>query len=90
LEPYHLNSIPGRHSPTPSPVDLEEMEYHVEKIRTSELRKGRVCYLVSWKGYGPDDDIWELYDNLRDGAATTVVKFHQDNPRKPQNPAIFI
>jgi len=42
LESYHLNNIPGRHSPTPPPVDLEETECHVEKIRTSELRKGRV------------------------------------------------
>jgi len=56
LEPYHLNNILGRHSLTPPPVDLEEMEYHVEKIRTSELRKGRVWYLVSRKGYRPDDD----------------------------------
>jgi len=30
LEPYHLNNIPGRRSPTPPPVDLEETEYHVE------------------------------------------------------------
>jgi len=29
LEPYHLNNIPGRRSPTPPPVDLEETEYHV-------------------------------------------------------------
>jgi len=56
LGPYHLNHIPGSHSPTPTPVDLEGTEYHVEKIRTSELRKGRVWYLVSWKGYGSDDN----------------------------------
>jgi len=40
LEPYHLNNIPGRHSPTPFPIDLEVTEYHVEKIRTRKLRKG--------------------------------------------------
>jgi len=56
LEHYHLNNIPCRHSPTPPPVDLEETEYHVEKIRTSELRKSWVWYLVSWKDYGPDND----------------------------------
>jgi len=42
LEPYHLNNILGTHSPTLPPVDLEETEYHVEKIRTSELRKNQV------------------------------------------------
>jgi len=42
LKPYHLNNIPGRRSSILPPVDLEEIEYHVEKIRTSELRKSRV------------------------------------------------
>jgi len=56
LEPYHLNNIPGRCLPTPPPVDLEETEYYVQKIRTSELRKSWVWYLVSWKGHGPDND----------------------------------
>jgi len=90
LEPYHLNNILGRHSPSPPPVDLQKMEYHVEKISTSELRKGRVWYLVSWKGYGPDDDTWEPDENLQDSAAVTVLKFHQDNPRKLRDPASFI
>jgi len=90
LEPYQLNNILGSHSPTPPPVDLEETEYHVGKIRTSELRKGRVWYLVSCKDYGLDDDTWEPYENLRDGAAATVLKFYQHNPRKPRNPAVFI
>jgi len=90
LEPYHLNNIPGRHSPILPTVDLEETEYHVEKIRTSKLRKGQVWYLVSWKGYRPDDDTWEPYENLRDGAAAIVLKFHQDNPRKLWDPVVFI
>jgi len=47
LEPHHLNHMLGRRSPTPLPVDLEETEYDVEKIRTSEWRKGQVWYLVS-------------------------------------------
>lgn len=90
LEPYHLNNIPVRRSPTPPPIDLEEMKYHVEKIRTSELRKGRVFCLVSWKGYGLDDDTWEPYENLRDSAAATVLIFYQDNPKKLWDPAVFI
>jgi len=48
----------------------------VEKIWTSELRKGWLWYLVSWKDYGPDDNTWEPYENLRDGAAETVLQFH--------------
>jgi len=90
LEPHHQNKILGRRSPTSPTVDLAETEYHVEKIRTSELRKGRVWYLVSRKGYGLDNDTWEPYENLRDGAAATVLKLNQDNPRKPRDPAVFI
>jgi len=90
LEPYYLNNMPDRHSPTPPPVKLQEIEYHVEKIMTSELSKTWVWYLVSWKGYGPHDDTWEPYENLQDGAGATVLKFHQDNSREPQDSAVCI
>jgi len=40
LEPYRQNTIPGRRSPTPPPVDLEQQEFVIEKIKTTE-RKGR-------------------------------------------------
>jgi len=69
---------------------LKETEYHVEKIRTSEWKTGWVWYLVSWKDYGPDDNTGEPCENLRDGAAAPVVKFHQNNPRKLGDPAVFI
>lgn len=47
LEPYHDNKIEGRREPTPPPIDLEEQEYLVEKIKSSELKRGTVFYLVS-------------------------------------------
>jgi len=40
-------------------VDLEQQEYVIEKIKTTEIKGGQVKYLVSWKGYGPDEDTWE-------------------------------
>jgi len=76
LEPYHLNNMPGRCLPTPSPVDLEETEYLAEKIWTSKFRKSQVWYLVSWKVYGPEDDTLEPNENLGGDAATIVLKFH--------------
>jgi len=90
LEPYHSNTIPGRCSPTPPPVELEEQEWFVERIVTSRITKGEVKYLVSWKGYGPDDDTWEPYENLKDRAEDTVRKYHLDNPQKPRDPEVLV
>jgi len=39
LGPYHANTITGRRSPTPPPMDLEEQEWYVERIVTSQIRK---------------------------------------------------
>ena len=88
LEPYRENTIPGRKEPTPPPIDLEEQEYLVEKVKSSELKKGKVFYLVSWKGYGPDDDTWEPFENLEDGALDSVKEFHLKYPRKPRDPRV--
>jgi len=41
-EPYRLNTIPGRRSPTSPPVDLEQQEYVIEKIKTTEIKGGQV------------------------------------------------
>ena len=47
LEPYYQNNIPGRRSPTPTPVDLEQQDYVIEKIKTMEIKGGQVKSLVS-------------------------------------------
>jgi len=86
LEPYRQNTIPGRHSPTPPPVDLEQQEYVIEKIKTTDIKGGHVKYLVSWKGYGLDEDTWEPYENLKDGGEDVLRQLHLDNPRKPRDP----
>ena len=38
LEPYRQNTIPGRRSPTLPPVDLDQQEYVIEKIKTMEIK----------------------------------------------------
>jgi len=82
MEPYRQNNIPGRCSPTPPPLDLEQQEYVIEKIKTTEIKGCQVKYLASWKGYEPDEDTWEHYENLKDGGEYVVRQFHLDNPRK--------
>jgi len=71
-------------------VDLEQQEYVIEKIKTTEIKDGRVKYLVSWKGYGPDEDTWEPYENLKDGGVRVARQFHLDNACKPLEPKVLV
>ena len=62
----------------------------IEKIKTMEIKGGQVKYLVSSKGYRPDEDTWEPYENLKDGGDHVVLQFHLDNPRKPWDPEVLV
>ncbi|PRP84164.1 retrotransposable element protein, partial [Planoprotostelium fungivorum] len=41
-----------------------EQEYEVETILDVRKRYGKTQYLVSWKGYGPEENLWLPEDNL--------------------------
>src|SRR5215469_990930 len=62
LELTNKSSIPNRRQDPPPPVEIAgEDEYEVDRIVNSERRRGRVLYLVQWKGYEdrPDFQTWE-------------------------------
>lgn len=42
----------------------EGEEYVVDQLLDKRIRNGKVEYLISWKGYGPEENTWEPKNNL--------------------------
>lgn len=78
-------TIPGQQVSPPPPVRVQgEEEFEVETILDSRLRRGRLEYLVRWKGYTPEHDSWEPERNL-ENTPEQIVAFrsrHSGAPRR--------
>ncbi|TFY65131.1 hypothetical protein EVG20_g5705, partial [Dentipellis fragilis] len=81
LTPYRQTEA---HGPTkaPPPPDLIEGEdyYEVEEVLDSKLYRGRIQYLVRWKGYTSSEDTWEYATSLADSAQEAIDEFHEAHP----------
>jgi len=59
LRPFHSPSSLRPHVPAPPPITVDDhMEYEVETIVDHRRRRGRIEYLVQWRGYAPHDATW--------------------------------
>src|SRR6266481_755817 len=87
LRPYAADPIPEReehHPPPPPPVIRDGVEeYKVEKILDSRLFRGKIEYLVCWKGYGVEEDEWRPVQDIR-GSKRLVAAFHHAHPGAPR------
>ena len=55
----------GQKKIPPKPVIIEgEEEFKVEKILNKRTIRGKEKFLVRWKGYTVEEDIWENRENL--------------------------
>ena len=61
----YKDQVEGQKKEWPAPVIIEgEEEYEVEKILNKKKFRGKDWYLVQWKGYMIEEDMWELRENL--------------------------
>ncbi|MBW0562969.1 hypothetical protein O181_102684, partial [Austropuccinia psidii MF-1] len=85
LEQVKTSTITNRHQEPPPPIIIEEEEeWEVSQILDSKLRRGKLWYLVEWKGFSqdPESSTWEPTENLKDH--TELVKdFHSLYPDNP-------
>ena len=60
------NHDENREVPPPPPVIINnEIEYEVEKILDTRIRRNKNQYLIKWKGYPMYDSTWESEDNIK-------------------------
>ena len=79
--------FPEWHSPTQELVlDIGNDIYEVEKVQAWRVRRKRVQYVIRWKALGPDQDTWEPWKNIEDGAVEIVQDLHKDNPGQERDP----
>jgi len=71
--------------PPPPPPDIingvEEQE--IEEILASQEQKGKIEYLVSWKGFPNKENKWIAADKLSN-APDIVKAYHRSHPTAPQ------
>eukprot|EP01045_Picozoa_sp_COSAG04_P007589 COSAG04_NODE_399_length_14959_cov_28.238730_18_plen_358_part_00 len=73
---------PDRLDPSKTTRKKRFEEYELEKIVDSKVIKGVEHFLVRWKGYGPEDDTWEPYRNVKDAAGYKAFKRRMKNRKK--------
>ena len=87
LRPFEGDSIAKRqecHPPPPPPIVRDGIEeYEVEKILNSQIFRGKVEYLVCWKGYGVEEDEWCPVRDVQ-GSKQLVAEFHRTHLQAPR------
>uniref|UniRef100_A0A8C9XI60 Chromobox 1 n=1 Tax=Sander lucioperca TaxID=283035 RepID=A0A8C9XI60_SANLU len=70
--------------PAAAAVKEEEEEYVVEKVLDCRVVKGRVEFLLKWKGFSDEDNTWEPQDNLDLDLITEYMQKHKEKEEKKE------
>src|SRR5882724_5411169 len=85
LRPYNADTITEHVQCHPPPIVCDGIEeYQIEQILDSQVFRGRLEYLVCWKGYGIKEDDWRPAGDVK-GSKWLVSEFHCRNPEAPQH-----
>ena len=70
---------PGQHAlPPPPPVLLDgEEHFEVEQVLDSRMRRGRLQFLIKWKGYGYMENSWENEGDVK--APDLIAEFYNSH-----------
>ncbi|MBW0486775.1 hypothetical protein O181_026490 [Austropuccinia psidii MF-1] len=85
LEPFKTSTILDWHQEPPPPIIVEEEEeWEVSKIIDTKIKRGKLWYLVEWKGLSqdPERSTWEPTKNLKN-SPELIKDFHSLYPDKP-------
>ena len=73
----YREQVEGQKKIPPPPVKVAgEKEYEVEEILDRQERRGKMKYLVKWKGYTAEENTWEGLENLKN-AMKKVEEFEK-------------
>ncbi|MBW0490575.1 hypothetical protein O181_030290 [Austropuccinia psidii MF-1] len=84
LEAVRKSTILNRHQePLPPIIIEEEEEWEVSQILDSKIKRGKLWYLVEWKGFSqdPERSTWEPIENSKN-CPEPIKYFHSLYPDK--------
>lgn len=89
LWPAHEPEFPNQVSDRPIP-NLTTSAEEPEEILDSRVKRGRLTYLVRWKGKPLYEATWEHRSDLLKSCKNLLDAFHAENPQAPRMPTIRI
>jgi hypothetical protein len=79
VRPYRAPAFKGQKPNEPAPVEVDgQQEYEVERILDSRRHRGKLEFLVGWKGFTAEHNSWESEKDVANAKAR-VKQFYQEN-----------